>query len=426
MLSSERCSAMMRDPEHLFRRMWAAQGWGKWDDQSACYERSRHDHDKFQSADDFFLDALTGAQCNSNWYDGNWQMPKFHFLSEAPALLGFDDEIQKLCRASLPEGSRDFTNQDHLGCYAARYADLRERYCHKGMRSCDWYQLYNHWEEKGKKEKRRFECTHADLCGKASLNILSLVDGGELRYNMCRNLEWQVCAARGQLPGQRIPAIKFAVAPKELDLGANSPRSLGKCGGWHPQEAPSDGVFGYTNDDIYFLEVCVFNEICKNSRQLFSVEADETFMCDFSPARFSELESILREPPVAPQPSRQVWKDTKICTRLGPRVATARDFESFSSGAAPTKGPAASSYLSSVLGLASKDAATRGASAASAKGAGLLGLDKDPPGPPPPPPPVVTKSAVTCGQCWEINAGRGSCAAVRGCNAALCDFCTNP
>ena len=100
----------------------------------------------------YFDDVRRGAACNTNWYEGNSgdlgrqdKLPQFP--SSAPALLGFDETIDQFCQAR--GGSGD----------------------------------------------------HAWACIKASLNILSLY-GDRVPYNICRNLEWQVCAAKGLLPGQ--------------------------------------------------------------------------------------------------------------------------------------------------------------------------------------------------------------------------------
>ena len=69
---------------------------------------------------------------------------------------------------------------------------------------------------------------HAERCVRANVNILSLY-GDRLPYNICRNLEWQMCAAQGKLPGQgtnldgtRDRTIKFAKAPRELELYTNN------------------------------------------------------------------------------------------------------------------------------------------------------------------------------------------------------------
>jgi len=305
-----------------------------------------------------------------------------------------------MCTSALPEQERSLTHQDHLRCYAARYADLRDQFCKQGRTlDCDFYQLYNHWEVDGQKEGRRFECSHAELCSRANFNILNLANSDDLPFNMCRTLEWQICAARGQLPGQGAPLIRFAVAPKDLDM-LDPSRPFGQCSGWHPQQAPSgSSLFGYANDDIFYLEVCVLATICKNSDELFTMEANEMFVCDFTYEGLSELEELIRQPAVFD------WQTSILCTEQGPRHATQHDFSPLYDG----KGD--------------DDDDAMGALPSSARtSAAALNLDlshykvANPPGPPPP---------ATCGDCWRINEGRGSCASVPGCNHDRCDFCTN-
>ena len=47
---------------------------------------------------------------------------------------------------------------------------------------------------------------HAEACVESNLNILSLFNG---LYNTCVNYEWQICAARGMLPGQNGAGIQL-------------------------------------------------------------------------------------------------------------------------------------------------------------------------------------------------------------------------
>ena len=132
----------------------------------------------------FFDETLQGRHCDSNWYQGNAGTlgtvgPDFS-KAHAPALLGFDESIDEYCGQHL-DGNQD-----------------------RNIRG------------------------HATRCVAANLNILSLY-GDRLPYNICRNLEWQMCAAQGKLPGQgtnldgtRDRTIKFAKAPRELELVTNN------------------------------------------------------------------------------------------------------------------------------------------------------------------------------------------------------------
>jgi hypothetical protein len=76
-LTSDKCSAMLRDPTHVFRRMWAAESWGKMgQDRPACWERKRDAGWMSQSPLKFFQDLEESAACNTNWYTGNGARPQ--------------------------------------------------------------------------------------------------------------------------------------------------------------------------------------------------------------------------------------------------------------------------------------------------------------------------------------------------------------
>ena len=359
--------------------------------------------------------VLSGAACertrsDAHWYhtvgpphvdlvrDGSSTHPRPNFTAPALALLGFDDSFNTHC------ASGGAINVSRTGTINA--------------------------------------------CALANFNVLSVE---EQRYNLCRNLEWQACAARGLLPGQRGLGIVFSVAPNSLELplyedsGRDSPlprhrppppamapmpvpshlqvpssppASSPHCPSWggmkqlhHGQwcsnikdeatcrksfvrsekinggaatrcefidgrctkasqhsgcvpmpsspvvpllrppppslpsksplpfpppppklspassplsEMPSSppppsppppppvrrtfGVCGglvpnycsncsYANDDIFFLEVCIFDQICENGADLWRVAVGERFDCVFSPDGFTTLMSILRQSP---------------------------------------------------------------------------------------------------------------------------------
>ena len=50
-------------------------------------------------------------------------------------------------------------------------------------------------------------------------------------------------------------------------------------------------------DDIFFLEVCLFNQICSNGHELFRLQIGQHWQCHFDEERFDELRRILLEPP---------------------------------------------------------------------------------------------------------------------------------
>ena len=113
----------------------------------------------------------------------------------------------------------------------------------------------------------------------------------------------QVCAARGQLPGQREPSLVFGTAPGTLD-----PRGgrLGTCSGWLPDYIHGR-PYGYANDDIFFLESCLYSQVCRNGDELFALGAGEHWRCQFSKSGFRELQRVLLDEPA------RLPADTRIC-----------------------------------------------------------------------------------------------------------------
>ena len=238
---------MLNDASHLFRRMWAAEAWSEMSDgEPACWERSRATPFSHQSAATYFNDLVSGVHCNTNWYEGNQgelgyggRLP--YFSQNAPALLGFDESITWYCDRQNPNRTK------YTG--------------------------------------------HAEACVAGNLNILSLYSG-RVPYNICRNLEWQACAAQGRVPGQGNHDILFARAPNSLDASGAGGKPLGQCRGWVPSTRPTGGRdYGYSTDDIFYLEVCMFNRICRNGHALFNLRIGEPFLCDFYEAGVRSLQA---------------------------------------------------------------------------------------------------------------------------------------
>ena len=67
---------------------------------------------------------------------------------------------------------------------------------------------------------------------------------GQVPYNLCRNLEWQVCAAKGKLPGQGGRGIRFAIEPGRLDTDGDKP--FAQCGGWSAPRTPAPRAHALT------------------------------------------------------------------------------------------------------------------------------------------------------------------------------------
>ena len=144
---------MLQDPAHLFRRMWAAEGWASMvgpGASPACWSVQR-DGQQAQNPSQYFDDVLSGRWCSSNWYAGTSgsgalgesgdSEDAFAAFESYPALLGYDEAIDKLCKQGL--------GGDAYGG------------------------------------------GHAEACVSSGLNILSLFSN-EVPYNSCRNFEWQV------------------------------------------------------------------------------------------------------------------------------------------------------------------------------------------------------------------------------------------
>jgi len=115
----------------------------------------------------------------------------------------------------------------------------------------------------------------------------------------------QACAAQGLLPGQGGLDIVFAHAPKNLDYSRSSER-LGKCTGWSQPGYEFCKQAGFATDSIFFLEVCLFHQICKNGAELFELDEGDHFRCEWDPEAFAELEEILAYRPPPPPPSLSV------------------------------------------------------------------------------------------------------------------------
>jgi hypothetical protein len=107
--------------------------------------------------------------------------------------------------------------------------------------------------------------------------------------------EWQMCAAMGKLPGQNTLGIRFAVPPSFLSMDL-SKGVFGTCNGY--TDAPCQMPYvGFANDDIYYLEVCLFSQVCGNRDRLFGSGIEEygVFDCGPDPKGFHELQEWLLE-----------------------------------------------------------------------------------------------------------------------------------
>ena len=88
---------------------------------------------------------------------------------------------------------------------------------------------------------------------------------------MCQNIEWQMCAINGKLPGQDRRKVSFASAPKDVQV------IWWKDPSTHPTYSPRWD--GYTLGDVFFAELAVTYALCANRARIFELEVGETFEC---------------------------------------------------------------------------------------------------------------------------------------------------
>ena len=135
-------------------------------------------------------------------------------------------------------------------------------------------------------------------CDDAGFNILNMF--GHIPYNMCRNFEWQVCAALGMLPRQNTRVTRFAWPPATLSMDL-SEGVFGTCSGYTDRPCQTPWV-GFANDDVYYLEVCLYAQICSNSDRLFKIKRGDSFICHLDGASFAELQDwLVSGPSVGPR-----------------------------------------------------------------------------------------------------------------------------
>ena len=121
----------------------------------------------------------------------------------------------------------------------------------------------------------------ADRCKRAKRNVLRLMTGS---WTMCQNLEWQLCALQGKLPGQGGTAIAFATRPRDVQLEWWANPSTHPTYPCHQDGWCDPGAF--TVGDVFFAEVLIAYKICSNGARLLELEIDETFHCQLDRSRY--------------------------------------------------------------------------------------------------------------------------------------------
>ena len=77
------------------------------------------------------------------------------------------------------------------------------------------------------------------------------------------------------------------------------------------------GGLGYATDDIYYLETCIFSQVCSNGPELFRLRAGQPWACAFDGERFDELQRLLMEGSVDDASSSEQCAVPRDCTEGG-------------------------------------------------------------------------------------------------------------
>jgi len=170
---------------------------------------------------------------------------------------------------------------------------LTGKYCEK----TDWYEGFasaHGWFSRSAPALLGFDPDITGYCNNncdgTNVNILAIFSS-KTPYNMCRNFEWQMCAVLGKLPWQADRELVFARAPNTVYLDGYPP--FGRCSGY-TSSACSDTV-GFANDDIFYLEVCLFSQVCSNAAEMFDLDVGDRWVCQLGHAGFDRLKGWLLE-----------------------------------------------------------------------------------------------------------------------------------
>ena len=103
-----------------------------------------------------------------------------------------------------------------------------------------------------------------------------------------------MCAALGKLKDQNSRNIQFAWPPSVLSM-SSSAGVFGECSGWTDKPCHMPWV-GFANNDVYYLEVCLFSQVCQNREELFALTDSKTpFICQIDTMAFAQLRNWLIE-----------------------------------------------------------------------------------------------------------------------------------
>ena len=181
----------------------------------------------------FFADVLSGSSCDQDFYAGYSGFPEYG-ADVAPALVGFDFSMLEYCLRALGQAR-------HVWWASPRQI--------------------------------------ASTCIAANSNVFKPKWG----WSMCNNLRWQLCAAQGLLHGQNGQnGVRFTPAPSTLRLNGENP----------PKRPGGRGV-SFGDVDVYYLEVCIFAQVCSNGADIFGLVEGQIFNCQLDEALFGEFQAMI-------------------------------------------------------------------------------------------------------------------------------------
>jgi len=217
------------DPTDRFWSMWGGAYEHRFPGTEACWDWDGDPH--------FWENTLEGTSCERNWLAGAvGSMNDRPFYPDSPALLGFDESINEFCAGQI------------------------------GVDPWDGFDL---------------NLAIAMRCRDARRNVLRDLQGA---WSMCVNLQWQLCAVNGKLPGQGLPQISFATAPKDLQpQWWTDPGNNPIFGKWIAFGCCDPMRFSVA--DVYYAELFVAYKVCANGAEIFNLEVGELFTCDLDGGR---------------------------------------------------------------------------------------------------------------------------------------------
>jgi hypothetical protein len=228
---------------------------------------------------DKWFDKMLAAEetCDRPWMVYSEEdVPKSsyqQFTKEAPALLGLDPMILQFCR-NLTHDSRPVPDVNDPFWKTWKAA---------GMPA----------PEKALGSMNTLEHNLLDACGAANRNILrvSAMAQAKTSWDMCANVEWVVCAAKGKLPNQG-KTMQFAVPPGSIDGNMLPTYREYRSNIMRWSAHYEIDILAWT----YFSnEICFLSELCDNADELWTLKRGEPWVCKHSAAGEERLRSSLQD-----------------------------------------------------------------------------------------------------------------------------------